>query len=463
MSEDDIRPSDVAEACHYHGQYRPQFHYTPIQGHIGDATSLICHKGEYHLFYMYDPWSRNRREHRNWGHAISADCLHWRELPPILDTLIDHGPGSGSGLVDWNDSSGLRRGPEKTLVVFYTDYARGTCIAYNNDRGHLWVRHRDNPILRGTEDIRDPYVLWYPPARSWRMVRYEAKGFSFYASSNLVDWTHLSRIDGFCECPDMCRPPLDGDRDRRKWVLIDGDSTFFIGEFDGTHFQPESERLQVNYGRLYATQSWKHTFEGDGPAVQIGFMGYVTEPRLTWIGQMCFPCEQALRTCPEGIRLFRYPIETIKSLYVEQHVWEDQAVRPGTNILDGIISDAFDIRAEIEVGDALIFGFDIRGERITYHAESRELSWTTTAPLEPVDGRIRLRILLDRSSIEIFGNDGRVSITDIFFPDASNRDVRLFTEGGSIRPVSLEVNRLESVWQERELALGYAHTVPSGV
>ena len=237
-------------AFHYHGQYRPQFHYTPIQGHTGDATGLIYYKGEFHLFYMYDPWSMGRREHKNWGHAVSTDCLHWQELPPILDTLIDHKPGSGSGVVDWNDSSGLRRGTEKNLVIFYTDYELGTCITYSNDKGRTWVRHQLNPILPGTEDIRDPTVFWYPPANSWRMVRYELSGFAFYSSQNLFDWTHLSRLDGFYECPDLCRLPVDGDRSEMKWVLIDGDGTYYVGEFDGTRFLPQSEKLQVNYGKI---------------------------------------------------------------------------------------------------------------------------------------------------------------------------------------------------------------------
>lgn len=457
MNNDDIYPSDVADAYHYHGQYRPQFHYTPMQGHIGDPTGLIYYKGEYHLFYMYDPWSRKRAEHKTWGHAVSHDCLHWRELSPILDTLIDHRPGSGSGIVDWNNTSGLRRGIEKTLVVFYTDYALGTCIAYSNDKGRTWVRHRLNPLLEGTDDIRDPYVFWYKPAHAWRMVRYEKKGFAFYASTDLLTWRYLSRSDGFYECPDLFQLSVDGDQANAKWVLIDGDGTYLLGTFDGTQFQAETEKLQVNHGRLYATQSWKHTFEGDGPVVQLAFVGYVREPRLTWIGQMCFPCELTLRRCADGIRLFRYPLHVIKNLYTEQQVWHTLVVSPGVTSLDGIEGDVLDIHAEIEPAGAQTFGFEIRGQRIVYDVQAGTLSWIASAPLALVNNRIRLRILLDRSSIEVFGNDGQLSLTNLFFPDASNRQIKLFAEGGDIRVVALEINRLESIWQERELALGVLH------
>jgi hypothetical protein len=126
MSE--ITPEEVAEQQHYNQPLRPQFHYTALQGHIGDATGLFFYRGEYHLFNIFDEWSRKSSVHKRWGHAISTDLMHWTQLPPVLDTTIDHSPGSGSGIVDWNNSSGLRNGPEKTLLLFYTDYKKGSCI-----------------------------------------------------------------------------------------------------------------------------------------------------------------------------------------------------------------------------------------------------------------------------------------------------------------------------------------------
>ena len=153
-SDFDITIDEIARERHYGQPLRPQLHYTPIQGHIGDATGLIYYSGEYHLFYMHDQWSRKRLAHKQWGHAISRDLIHWEELPSILDKVVDNSPGSGSGVVDWNDSSGLRRGPEKTMVVFYTDYKRGTSITYSRDRGRTWTRHHANPVIPGADDAR---------------------------------------------------------------------------------------------------------------------------------------------------------------------------------------------------------------------------------------------------------------------------------------------------------------------
>jgi hypothetical protein len=113
----DIDPLEAAQNQHYRQPYRPQFHYTPMQGIIGDATGLVFSQGEYHLFYMSDKWERRKNRHKCWGHAISRDLLHWEELPSILDPVLDNKPGSGSGIVDWNNTLKLQSGTQPTLAI----------------------------------------------------------------------------------------------------------------------------------------------------------------------------------------------------------------------------------------------------------------------------------------------------------------------------------------------------------
>jgi len=458
-----IQMDDVYNNYHYNQPYRPQFHYTPITGHNGDATGLIYYKGQYHLFYMFDPWERRRMDHKNWGYAVSNDCIYWEQKPPILDTKLDNHPGSGSGIVDWNNSSGLRRGPEKPLVVFYTDYGIGSCITFSIDGGKNWIRHKDNPILTGKDDIRDPTVFWYKPDKSWRMVRYEKKGFAFYKSENLVKWAFLSRMDGFYECPDICHLPIDGDEANKKWVLIDGNGTYLLGNFNGEKFLAETEKLHVDYGpSLYATQSWKQTYEGDGPVIQMAWMRSPREPLLTWHGQMSFPCELSLKTSAKGIRLYRYPINEIKKIRYEENSWKNLIIGEGENPLSDLQGDVFEISAQIEIIDASEVGFHLRGENLVYSVAKKELTFLeTTAPLEPVANIINFKILLDRSSVEVFGNNGIVSITQIFFPDLSNSSIGLFSNGGKIKVKSMEVNRLESIWLALNQQLGHPTPLPN--
>jgi sucrose-6-phosphate hydrolase SacC (GH32 family) len=222
---------EVYDNMHYNQPLRPQVHYTPITGQIADATGLIRYKGKFHLFYMFDEWSKQRRDNKNWGHAVSEDCIYWDQKPPITNSIIDNRPGSGSGIIDWNNTLGLRTSVEKTMVVFYTDYGRGVSIAFSNDAGETWFRHKRNPVLPGKEGTRDPNVFWYKPDQSWRMVIYEQPGFSFYKSDNLLDWKFLSKMDGFFECPDLMQIPVDGKTENKKWVLIDGNGCLLHRKF----------------------------------------------------------------------------------------------------------------------------------------------------------------------------------------------------------------------------------------
>lgn len=452
----DLSPEQVADQQNYDQPLRPQFHYTTIQGHIGDTTGLVSYQGEYHMFNIHDEWSRKNAAHKRWGHAISTDLINWTQMPPLLDTIIDHAPGSGSGIVDWNNSSNLCRGPEKTLLIFYTDYERGSCIAYSNDRGRNWIRYAKNPIIAGAHDARDPNVFWYAPANGWRMVRYENKGFAFYQSQDLVHWTWLSRIEGYYECPDFFELQVINATDERRWVLVDGNGSYTLGTFDGHQFIPQTEKLKAEYGTaLYATQSWKHPFEDTG-VYQVAWMRYPTQPELTWNGQVSFPVKLSLRKFPEGIRLCREPIGEIDNLRVSQQSWKDLKVNSEKRSIPELHADLLDLRAEIRLAGAEEFGITIRGQNIRYSVAEQELNvGSASAPLKLPAGTLRLRILVDRSSIEVFADEGEVTFSVMTLED-SGHDVGLFSNGGEIHIVSLEANHLESIWRFPRVNAGVA-------
>jgi sucrose-6-phosphate hydrolase SacC (GH32 family) len=376
--------------------------------------------------------------------------IHWKQLPPLLDTTLDNKPGSGSGIVDWNDSSGLRSGQEKTLLIFYTDYKRGTCIAYSRDRGRTWTRHEKNPVIAGADDARDPTVFWYAPASEWRMIRYEKKGFAFYKSRNLLEWTWLSRLEGFYECPDLIELAVLNAPEERRWVLIDGNGSYVLGTFDGQKFVPQTEKLRVEYGSaLYAAQVWKRTLEGGAPAYQISWMRYPSSPPLTWNGQMSFPAELTLWSFPEGIRLCRTPIDEINNLRISQRSWRNLTVEPGERTVSALDGDLLDVRAELEPAGARAFGLSVCGRRIRYSVADRTLYLgDLAAPLKLTRDKLMLRILVDRSSIEVFAGHGEVTLSAITLTDKRDKNLSLFAEGGKMRAVSLDANRLESIWRE---------------
>jgi fructan beta-fructosidase len=464
---------DVFENMHYNQTFRPQVHYTPITGQIADPTGLVKYKGTYHLFYMFDEWSKSRRDNKNWGHATSNDCIFWEQQPHITNSVIDNRPGSGSGIVDWNNTLGLRTGVEKTIVVFYTDYGRGISLAYSKDAGKTWIRHKNNPLLSIKSGFRDPVIFWYKPDNSWRMVIYEEPGISFYRSDNLLDWKHLSKMEGFFECPDLMQIPVDGIETNKKWLLVDGNGAYYIGEFDGTKFVPQGKKRylgqetffnkvgdRTNYYTkdVYATQTWKQSYEGDGPFYQLAFMMIKEAPthNRTWSQQMIFPVELSLRTINNEIKLCRNPINEIKQLRYDARLWKDTTIKAGENPLNQINGDVFEIISEFELSNAKEIVFDIRGEKIIYNTVKQQLQFMDVkGDVTAKNNKVKLRFIIDRNSIEIYANQGEVTFTRLFYPDSANKNLSLTSTGGNLNINSMELYRLESIWLKREQELGY--------
>ncbi len=475
-----LTPADVDDGLGYNHPFRPQFHYTPKHGYLGDTTGLVCYRGAYHLFYMFDPWAMDKAEHKTWGHATSHDLLYWEQQAPVLDTLVDNRPGSGCGVVDHENTSGLRRGAHKPLVLFYTDYVRGTCILYSADGGESWTRYRRNPVLsqgtdvpalddvsadfqlsryagierrrvidRGRDLPRDPLVFRYKPTGAWCMIRHEARGYCFYTSRNLLDWTHTSRLDGFWECPDFFELPVEGADDDRKWVLVQGNGNYLIGSFDGRAFTPETENLTVSFGGgLYATQTWKETQDFDR-LTQMAWMPYrEPPPGLVWRGQTCIPCSLSLKRFPEGPRLCRNPLVVIKNLYTHSDCSRDVELSPGAEawIISGDLLDLA-LKAAMSPGSRL--SLDIRGYRLEYDGTVLTFDGIQ-APVATEDGSVSLRILMDRCSVEIFARSGSVTLSRAFFPKPETRGVRISATGGRVRIKTLDVHHIESIWLGRE-------------
>jgi len=159
--------------------------------------------------------------------------------------------------------------------------------------------------------------------------------------------------------------------------------------------------------------------------------------------QMSFPHELRLRRTADGLRLFSTPVREIELLHGKSHAWSDLTLKPGDNPLSGLTGDLFDIRAEFESAADLSFGFKIRGEPVVYSMTNQQLTALGSAPL-PRDGSdLRLRILVDRTSIETFANNGRVALSGCFLPPANNKTLEVFTEGGNVRIRSLRVTELK--------------------
>ena len=434
----------------YQEKHRQQFHFSSRRGWNNDSNGLVFYKGQYHLYYQHNPYGWNWGN-MHWGHAVSADLVHWKELPIALyPREFGDWCFSGSAVVDCNNTAGFKTGIEDVIVAAYTSTGRGECIAYSNDQGRTFTDYPGNPVV--THKGRDPKVIWHTPGRHWVMAAYDeqdrSRGIAFYTSPNLRDWQFRSRLDGFYECPEIFQLPADGDRNNRRWIVHAADGNYMIGQFDGQTFIAESGKHQWSYGDcFYASQTFNNIPPKDGRRIQIAW-GRIATPGMPFNQCMLFPCELTLRTTEDGVRMFAEPVKEIELLHGPKYSWHDETLKPDSNLLADISGELFHIRGQFEMVNASGLELMIRGMPIAYDVGRQELSCKgKRAPLKPGNGTIRLEILVDRTSMEVFGNDGRIYMPIGAIPADNDKSLRLAVRSGNARIQSLEVYRLRSAWE----------------
>jgi fructan beta-fructosidase len=445
-----IKTSNEApgNAERYRESRRPQFHFTSRRGWLNDPNGLVYHDGQYHLFYQHNPYGWNWGN-MHWGHAVSTDLLHWNELGEALyPQRFGDWCFSGSAVVDARNTSGFKAGDDDVLVAFYTSTGRGECVVYSNDRGRTWTEYVGNPVVKHTG--RDPKVIWHAPAGRWIMAVYtESNGrqIAFHSSADLKEWRLESRIDDFFECPDLFELPIDGDAGDTRWVLYAADGKYVVGRFDGHEFTVESGKHQLWHGNFYAAQTYSDAPEGR--RIQIGWGQGITFPGMPFNQQMTVPVELSLRSTDAGPRMFAEPVPEVASLRGDKYAFADIELRDAELALPGFVGHLFDVELVLEPGTARQMGITFGGVAVTYDAQQQLLGCgPTTAPLAPVDGRVSLRILVDRGSVEVFGNGGKVALSVGATLPEEQFPVQVFARGGRSVIRSATVHRLKSVWLE---------------
>jgi fructan beta-fructosidase len=452
-----IAQSDAIKGAEdlYREPLRGQFHFSSRRGWNNDPNGLYYFLGEYHLFYQHNPYG-HEWGNMHWGHAVSPDLVHWRELgdalaPDELGLMF-----SGSAVVDWHDTSGLGLPGQPAQVLIYT--AAGSpfvqCLASSTD-GRNFTKFSGNPVVRNISDgNRDPKVFWHELSKKWVMVLYvERNGahtIQFLSSPNLKEWTIKSHVDGFFECPDFFELPVDGDISNKKWILTAASSEYMVGSFDGTTFTPETPKLPGQCGSgFYAAQTFSDIPPREGRRIQIGWLQTVT-PGMPFNQSMSIPLELNLIRTPDGPRLTWNPVPELQSLRVRSWRNPERLLKPDSpNPLANVKAELVEVYAAFDPGDASEVIFKVRGATIVYDAAKQELAVNGhRAPAPLRRGMLQnLRIYCDRTALEVFASGGLTYMPMPFAPDRSDLALSVSIQGGNARVTVLEAHELKSAWR----------------
>ena len=485
----EIKLSDTFDSSNRE-TYRPVYHHTPMYGWMNDPNGMFYKDGVYHLYFQYNPYG-SMWANMTWGHSTSTDLTHWTYegtaiVPDAWGAIF-----SGSCVVDKDNTAGFGKG---AVVAFYTS-AKSTpwgdiqsqSMAYSLDNGKTFIKYEHNPILTSTErDFRDPKVFWYAPGKHWVMMLAVGQEMQIYSSGNLKVWKKESSFGamqgahgGVWECPDLVELPIEGTKEK-KWVLIcnlnpggpfgGSAAQYFVGSFDGKKFVNESptQTKWLDWGKdNYATVTWSNA--PAGRCIALGWMS-------NWQYANNVPTTQyrSANTLARDLTLYRVggelylkskPSPEIKKARAEEKKIPTFEVKGNYEVVSLLADNkgAYEIEMAIENKGTSKIDFSLmneKGEKVAMYYDvvrkqfvmdrsasgivgfSRDFPAVTVAPVRNTD-QIHLRLFIDRSSVEAFGEDGEYVMTNLVFPAEPYNRMVFSSDKGSYIVKSMNVYRLQ--------------------
>ncbi|MDE7159477.1 MAG: GH32 C-terminal domain-containing protein [Muribaculaceae bacterium] len=473
--------SDTFDTSNRELKYRPVFHHTPLYGWMNDPNGMFYKDGKWHLYYQHNPYG-SKWQNMSWGHSTSEDLINWEHEP---EALRPDGLGSifsGSAVIDHDGTAGVGK---DAVVALYTSAGTNQMqsMAVSHDNGTTFEVFGGNPILTLESEARDPNMFWNEETKEWNLVLAHALDHEmlFFTSPDLKTWTLQSAFGkgiaaqgGVWECPDLFRLPVDGNG-TEKWVLLcnlnpggpfGGSATqYFIGEFDGKTFKSDTladgtiPTKWLDFGKdHYATVSWSGA--PDDRRTVIGWMSnweYAAEvPTSQYRSANTLPREMEIFTAPDG-ELYVASVPSPEMLALR-----DKTVVSASGKKLGRKATSFNIPASTEglceivadleaaagskveltlsnkLGDKVVMVYDAANHTMSFDRTksgvvdfSENFPAVTVSPTFETDGKVSLRLFVDRSSIELFGNNGRFVMTNLVFPNEPYLNLSLSADGSA--------------------------------
>ncbi len=475
--------------------YRPQVHFTPKQHWINDPNGMVYHKGVYHLFFQYHPYSSVWGP-MHWGHATSNDMIRWKRqpiaiYPDSIGTIF-----SGSAVVDKNNTSGFGKSGQPPLVAMFTHHNtegekagkndfQTQSIAYSNDDGKTWIKYKGNPVIKnpGIRDFRDPKVIWHAPTKRWVVSLATKDNIVFYSSKDLKNWEKESEFGegrgahgGGWECPDLIA--LD-DNGKERWVLIvnlnpgapnlGSGTQYFVGDFDGKNFtSTQTGTRWLDYGPdNYAGVTFSNTGKRK---ILIGWMSnwmYANQvPTETWRSAMTIPRELKIINSGNDLLLASQPVTELANIQGKPVVAQNVTITKSLDLASKTGKVKLPCRINLALETVKDFSFVISnkpGEQILIGYNKKEnqffIDRTKSGKTDFKDGfaarhvaprlsknsKLKLTLVIDVSSVELFADDGLTVMTEIFFPNKPYDHIHIETPG-TMMIQKLTYMNLKSIW-----------------
>lgn len=455
-----ISVAQPVDSVPYGEKYRPQYHFTSNRRWVGDPSGLIRHDGRW-LAY-------------SWGAAESTDLVHWNELNHNAMVGVPKGISTftGSVVVDTAGTGGWGR---DALVAVFTSFDQATkkqsqSVAFSHDNGATYQYYDLNPVLDiWSTEFRDPTVIRHGDRWSMSVAKALEKKVAFYQSDDLKHWTLTSEFgpmgdnERSWECPDIFQLPVEG-TDSLKWVLLVSVNwsreQYFPGEFDGREFTPDhaySEPLYVDDGLdYYASRVFQNYDEPADSVYTIGWVNwwdYAPAAPTSWgKGIWSIPRTMSLYPTAEGLRLRQLPAPQLEMLRGRE--WQiNRKLRAGVTPLPTVsaMQNMYEIDVVLDCRDNDVAGLNLccgdgRKVAISYDSSSHYLTVDRTNSTDatipkferiaysklPVEGSepVKLRIFVDKSTIEIFAQDGRKVLTLLTYAAPGQDGAELFSQRG---------------------------------
>lgn len=422
-------------------RWRPIFHHTPPYAWMNDPNGMFYDDNTqtWHLYYQWGPYG-STWNNMTWRHSSSKDLISWTDegvaiMPNALGTIF-----SGSCVVDKENTAGFGAG---AVIALYTaaSESQRQCLAYSTDGGKTFQNYAGNPILAaGIPDFRDPNMFWNDEIKAWNLILAAGQEMRIYSSSNLKEWKEESRFGlgygnhgGVWECPDLMQIKVLDTQGRetgeKKWVLIcninpggpwGGSATqYFVGTFDGHRFICEDNAYEakwMDYGKdHYATVSfsgapdnrhtvlaWMSNWEYADRVPTRQFRSSNSIARDLFLYEVAGETYLGSRPSPEydGGKLNQY----LKGA--------DQTIKvTGSGSWD--VSNTHGEKVTIEY-DAKAMSLKVIRTQSGQQSFAPSFPAVTTAPVHrPLTS---IRVISDNASVEVFGNNGEVCLTNLVFP-----------------------------------------------